>query len=292
MFPGLINAITPATTNNTPNSADSQPRDGATAAIANCCRAKSRNMTPMSTPTAVTDTWSNCSTTSPITVQAIPATRNAHYHWPRPAATDAVTTRGVARCSIPCSIPSPPSVLQPPAGRCAGATGNEILRRSLRRQPKRIHPWRPRISPTAKGCIPCGAAEMREGSAVGNKRATDGTESSRTPDESQPAIEPNPEPRRAPPHSRRGLRNRRSRFESCRARSQRLRKRLQTRLSGLTYSGLNRASTRFGPRGRRSRRGRPSGTAPASSRRTSSRCSRCGRRRSRRSRWWQPCRRS
>jgi hypothetical protein len=121
-----------------------------------------------------------------------------------------LTTRGVARCSSPCSIPSPPSVVQPPAGRCAGATGNEILRRSLRRQPKRIHPWRPRISPTAKGCIPCGAAEMREGSGVGNKRATDGTESSRTPDESQPAIEPNPEPRRAPPNSRHGLRNRRS----------------------------------------------------------------------------------
>ena len=44
----------------------------------------------------------------------------------------------------------------------------------------------------------------------GNKRATDGTESSRTQTNSNPGLEPNPEPRRAPPNSRRGLRNRRS----------------------------------------------------------------------------------
>ena len=45
---------------------------------------------------------------------------------------------------------------------------------------------------------------------MGNKRATDGTESSRTQTNSNPEIEPNPERRRAPPNSRRGLRNRRS----------------------------------------------------------------------------------
>src|SRR5215208_1138349 len=44
----------------------------------------------------------------------------------------------------------------------------------------------------------------------GNERATDGTESSRTQTSADPDIEPNPEPRRAPPNSRRGLRNRRS----------------------------------------------------------------------------------
>ena len=45
---------------------------------------------------------------------------------------------------------------------------------------------------------------------VGNKRATDGTESSRTQTNSSPGIGPNLEPRRAPPNCRRGLRNRRS----------------------------------------------------------------------------------
>ena len=46
--------------------------------------------------------------------------------------------------------------------------------------------------------------------ARGNKRATDGTESSRTQTNSSPDMEPNPEPRRAPPNSQCGLRNRRS----------------------------------------------------------------------------------
>ena len=45
---------------------------------------------------------------------------------------------------------------------------------------------------------------------MGNKRATDGTESIRTQTSASPAAEPNAEPRRAPPNSRRGLRNRRS----------------------------------------------------------------------------------
>jgi hypothetical protein len=53
-------------------------------------------------------------------------------------------------------------------------------------------------------------SEMCEGNHLGNKRATDGTESRRTQTSSSPDIEPNPEPRRAPPSSRRGLRNRRS----------------------------------------------------------------------------------
>jgi hypothetical protein len=44
----------------------------------------------------------------------------------------------------------------------------------------------------------------------GNKRATDGTESRRAQTNSNPKIEPNPELRRAPPNSSRGLRNRRS----------------------------------------------------------------------------------
>ena len=60
---------------------------------------------------------------------------------------------------------------------------------------------------------PCSASTPTRyvrGSAVGNKRATDGTGSSRTQTNSSPGIEPNPEPRRAPPNSRRGLRNRRS----------------------------------------------------------------------------------
>ena len=48
------------------------------------------------------------------------------------------------------------------------------------------------------------------GSAGGQQRATDGTESSRTQTGASPGIEPNSEPRRAPPNSRRGLRNRRS----------------------------------------------------------------------------------
>jgi hypothetical protein len=45
---------------------------------------------------------------------------------------------------------------------------------------------------------------------MGNKRATDGTESRRTRTSSSSATEPNPERRRTPPNSRRGLRNRRS----------------------------------------------------------------------------------
>jgi hypothetical protein len=45
---------------------------------------------------------------------------------------------------------------------------------------------------------------------MGNKRATDGTEFSRAQTNSSRGIEPNPEPRRAPPNSIRGLRNRRS----------------------------------------------------------------------------------
>ena len=55
-----------------------------------------------------------------------------------------------------------------------------------------------------------GAPVGKGGEHMGNKRATDGTESRRTPTSSSPGIEPNPEPRRAPPNSRRGLRNRRS----------------------------------------------------------------------------------
>ena len=52
---------------------------------------------------------------------------------------------------------------------------------------------------------------MHQGTdCMGNKRATDGTESRRTLTSSNPDIEPNPEPRRTPPKTRRGLRNRRS----------------------------------------------------------------------------------
>ena len=60
----------------------------------------------------------------------------------------------------------------------------------------------------------CAAAQLplvgRQSFSEGNKWATDETESRRARTNSSPGIEPNPEPRRAPPNSPRGLRNRRS----------------------------------------------------------------------------------
>ena len=85
--------------------------------------------------------------------------------------------------------------------------------------------------------------DARGGALVGNKRATDGTESNRAQTNSSPGIEPNPEPRRAPPNSGRGLRNRRSqvrilsgalrlRWRSSRPYRQPVRGPLQRRYSG------------------------------------------------------------
>ena len=71
-------------------------------------------------------------------------------------------------------------------------------------------------SPSASvvDCPPHPTRCVRAGQQKGNGRA----EPSRTQTSAGPVIELNPVPRRAPPNIRRGLRNRRSQVESCRAR--------------------------------------------------------------------------
>ena len=82
VFSGLIRAMMPAITNRTPKMAHSHFNVGATAATTNCWKPESRNMSPIRTPTVVTEAASNCSTTSAIRIQAMPVTSQSHHSLP------------------------------------------------------------------------------------------------------------------------------------------------------------------------------------------------------------------
>src|SRR3954449_10097391 len=78
---GSTKQIPAETANSTPNSADTQRVMPGTAVSANVWTDARTNISPTTTPTVLTEAASNCSTTSEITTQAMPATSDSHQ-WP------------------------------------------------------------------------------------------------------------------------------------------------------------------------------------------------------------------
>src|SRR5271166_6629599 len=129
---GLIRATTPAAVISTPKSPHSQrvPLESS-AARANSSAANSRNISPVSTPTVVTEAWSNLSTTAAITTHSTPMASSAHQYL---ASCEANLWNG-SSSALDGALPSALRLNDPSAPWCVDIVIPSVLLRRVRSVP-------------------------------------------------------------------------------------------------------------------------------------------------------------